>query len=361
MNILIANENYNAHYFVRLGLARAFSALGHNAILWDITKKPALDMFDEFNPDIFLGQSYNLDRPTMTAILERPHLRVVLKAGDHGQMSREIDLKEYPVLIATEKEKDNVFRLKEECGEPSFLEIHYHEDYINYTHGDWIKEGVPVFSQLSAADLAEFTVNRGRVDPRFECDIVFIGGYWPYKAKVLDKWLLPLVDKYNVKIFGNSEWPTTSYCGFLRPEYTATALMSAKICVNLHEPHSQVFGHDIIERPFKLLSCKTFVVSDYVEGLSKLIPSGIVHCKTPELMTYEIEMQLTFGNDESRSRFANEGYLNVVNNHTYFHRATQILDRLGFKEEAMKAKLKTKELIGKITGLSVTSNIEGNS
>jgi len=61
MKILISSDGKHAHYFQRMAWANAFSSIGFNVMLWDCKTVPAFDIFDTFEPDIFLGQSYNLD------------------------------------------------------------------------------------------------------------------------------------------------------------------------------------------------------------------------------------------------------------------------------------------------------------
>lgn len=338
--ILIANDGYHAHYFIRLGYARVLAALGHSVVLWDISKKSVNDAFDDFEPTIFIGQTYNVDRVLFQAIKDRPHLKVVMKASDWGNI--DIDLGEFPVLVARDDEKEMLIRLKEETNKPNYVEIHYHEDWVPKTHSEWIRNGIPAVSQLSGADIFEF--HGGKPDKRFASDLTFIGGYWPYKAKVLDKYLIPLCkSNMNIKIFGNAKWPVPQYCGLIEEKYTATALASAKICPNLHEPHSQKYGYDIIERPFKLLSNRCFVVSDYVEGLVKLIPDGMVYTSSPE--DFREKIQYFLDNPDARTEYIERGYKAVMENHTYFHRVAQMFSTLGLEDEADECLSRYREFV----------------
>ena len=83
MKIMIANDGLHAHYYERMAWAKAFNACGHRVSVWDINQTSPFDAFDKFEPDIFLGQSYNLDAATIKCIYERPHLKVgyVLEIG----------------------------------------------------------------------------------------------------------------------------------------------------------------------------------------------------------------------------------------------------------------------------------------
>ena len=84
MKILICNDGRHAHYFQRVSWANAFKVAGHEVFFWEKQNTSAFDAFDQAEPDIFLGQAYNLDQATIKCIKERPHMRVGLRAGDWG-------------------------------------------------------------------------------------------------------------------------------------------------------------------------------------------------------------------------------------------------------------------------------------
>ena len=345
MNILIANDGPTAFYYIRLGMARAFSACGHSVTIWDTRQEPALDMFDMANPDIFIGQTYNMSRTLAQAIKERPHLKVIMKAGDWGPLADEIDTNKYPILKASEQEIKTILDLRDETGKPDFVHIHYHPDYIEGTHGYWQDHGVPTESILNAADI--FDYKPGVVKPEFHTDLAFVGGYWGYKAQTFDKWLLPLCGQYNMKIFGNQAWPIPEYCGFIPTELVKDALSSALICPNLSEPHSQVYGFDVIERPFKLLACGAFVISDYVAGLEKLFPNGeIQFAKTPEDFKNLIDHYLQ--NPDQRHDLKAAGYAAVMQGHTYLHRIIQIFKSLRLTKQAHEAELTMNQIRSRV-------------
>lgn len=350
MKILIANDcGKSAHYYERLGLARAFTACGHECIIWDTNTKSEFDAFDEFEPDIFIGQSYRITNALIRCIKERPALKVIMKAGEWGQSCFDINNQKFPVLIATEKEKELVEKLKQETNKPDFLFIHYHPDFIDYTHGTW-KPETNVVSLMNAADIFSFT--RGIKQDKYECDIMFLGGYWGYKSQTLSKYILPLCEnfKYKIKIFGNSAWPCPQYCGFLPEGEEANALASAKICLNIHEPHSQVYGYDIVERPFKLFSNKCFMVGDYVEGLNKLFGDRPTLCKSPKEFIKNVEYFLkNWNNIQDQINNTKEHlFQETIKNHTYFDRIASIFKNLDLLEEYNKTIDKKEEVIKKL-------------
>ncbi len=71
MKILICNDGKHAHYYQRMAWVNAFMAAGHQVVFWDKQMANVFDAFEISQPDIFLGQSYNLDDATIKCIKER--------------------------------------------------------------------------------------------------------------------------------------------------------------------------------------------------------------------------------------------------------------------------------------------------
>lgn len=333
--ILIADDSrgQTAHYYMRLGLARAFAAGGHEVLLWDIHSKSAIDMFDEFKPTVLSSQTYNIDRGLIRALQDNPQCKVFMKAADWSPFSESIDLKKYPVLVATEQEIKNVETLRKLTGKPDFLDIHYHRNRIKQTHSHWTdKLGITVNSLMPATDIMDYV--GGERLPEYESDICFVGGKWGYKSKCIDSWLLPLCDislGLNVKIFGNKHWGIPQYCGTIDNNDVKHAFASAKVCPNVSEPHAQDFGYELNERVFKLLSNKCPVVSDYTESLAiDLFPTEVEYAKSPT--EFKEKVLAVINGDLQIDTEA--GYQKVMSEHTYIHRAIDIFNYLDMTDEA---------------------------
>src|SRR3990172_6295093 len=220
MKVLISSDSPFAHYYIRMGIARAFTAMENEVIMWDIHKKPAFDAFHEFEPDLFIGQTYNLTRAVAKCIQARPDLKVIMKAPDWGPISDELDRTKYPVLIACPQEIEAICKMRDRCGKPDFIYVHYMEERLKETHQHWRTHvGIPVESMLNAADIFAYT--NGECRPEYKSDITFVGGYWGYKAQTLDKYLIPLCHpniKLTIKVFGNQPWSIPQYCGYIPEE-----------------------------------------------------------------------------------------------------------------------------------------------
>lgn len=335
MKILCNYTPCGPHY-VRSGWGRVFRALGHNFLFWNPQTKSAFDVFSEFEPDVYIGTTYELDRAVYKNVASRPHMRVALYASAWGPYLDGVDPTKYPVVVAGEQEKATVERLKKETGRPDFVFIHAHGHWLEGTMSGWAATGVPYLGVLNAADTFLYLNPPRR--PELACDVGFVGGYWGYKARNLDRFLLPLCHPssgLSVKVFGNQPWPVHQYLGRV-DDFTAASLFpSAAVCPNVSEPHSTDLGWDVIERPFKVLCAGGVCVSDYVAEARDLFAEGeLPMAKTPREFEDLVRTAVDF--PETSARLAAEGRKKVLAEHTYWDRVAQLWTGLGMADEAAR-------------------------
>ena len=327
MKVLISSDGMHAHFYQRKAWVNAFNACGITAGFWDCNNVTAFDAFDAFEPDIFLGQSYNLTPSLIKCIHERPHLKVGLRAGDWGSHQYG---EEDRVLYCSRQEIDTVEKLKEQTGQPNFVHIHYTEEAIEKTHNNFKNIGIEPISLMMCADSVDY--GNAIVEEDLKCDIGFVGGFWPYKGQVITPYLFPLlhpVGRYKAKIFGNQPWAVNQFCGLISDERVKNLFVSAKICPNLSEPHAQRHGFDVNERIFKILYAGGFCISDNVKGY-EIFGDGVVVVNSPEEFSEKVEYY--YHNSDERLTIAQRGQQIVTENHTGFHRIAQMLSRFGHED-----------------------------
>ncbi len=336
-------------YYVRSGWGRVFNYLGHEFHFWDQSKIPALDIFNIVNPDIFLGTTYDLDSGTIKAIAKRPNLKVALFCSAWGPFFgiRYKDIKDdYPIDWVKDEEIENVSKLKNLTGKPDFVFLHCTPSSKDEVIGSWKNQlRIETASIMNAADL--FVYGLGKEKEELKCDIGFIGGYWPYKAKNINKFLLPLCyeDKYNIKIFSRSNWPVYQNLGYIEDSEAKNLFASSKICINISEPHSTEWGYDIVERVFKTISAGGYCISDYVKGIEEVLPANTV----PMFKDYDelqnlITKRLSTDEDELKEsmKFLRDY---VVDAHSYFNRVEQMFDLFEMFNESVDCMVKGQEFI----------------
>jgi hypothetical protein len=353
MRIIIAHDGSPAHFFDRSAIFKVLQYSGHQPIWWECKQKSVYDIFAEQGPfDLFYGQTYNLCRATIGCIENNSAMRVILRAGEWGihtdNWTRETK-SEYPILIESQKIKDLVLKLKDNTGKPDFLHTHYHENYLGLTHGHWVEKGIPVISLKNASDLFDYT--NGIWRDEFASNVLYVGSNWEYKSRNLNPFILPLCNpqlKLKIKIFGQSGWGCGQFMGPAPQEIVKHLFKSAAINLAISEPHSTRWGYDITEKIFKLTSNRSFVISDKVEGLTKIYGDSVICADSPSDLLEKVLYYLA--NPDKKMKFIKKAYDITLANHTYFDRCATIFQQYGLDFEVKKV-MSAKERLIKEMGL----------
>lgn len=344
MKVLILIDTGGASIWYKQGIANVLKYIGCEVRFVHSTQK-LFDDFYEFEPDLFYSNTYSLDATTFKVLQKYNKTNVILRANDWGQHLQEIDPKIYPVGIASEQEKMGVRNLKEIIGDRlKYLFIHYHQDFIKRTMGLWESGlGVKVLGLNNAADLFLYynptPLDTSKFNPLLKNQCSILGGYWGYKSETLKPWIFPLCHPNSglkVRIYGNSKWPIINYVGTIDDQLSKDLFAQTSINLNVHEPHSQVFGYDVNERIFKVLAAGGFLVSDYVEGIETAfhLEESIPMAKTPE----EFKNIILNYSGEAKQRRAKMliGWEKVRNEWNYFKVTEKLLREAGYEELAEK-------------------------
>lgn len=187
---------------------------------------------------------------------------------------------------------------------------------------------------------------------KYECDIVFLGAMMPYKREALEKLLLPLKKKYNVKIFGPN-WTLSDNAlrllglGFRKvnlsganqavqklrmsipPEEENQLYSSAKICLNIHERGPEQKNHVFLnERGFKVPACGGFEICDTNRALRRYFtPDEVVMAEDDDDWFKKIDYYLK--HDDERQRIQEAGTRRALRDHTYAARVKKVLTLAG--------------------------------
>ena len=337
---ILCNHTPSAPHFIRSGWGRVFTALGHQFRFWNPEQQGAFDAFDSFNPDIYLGTTYELSRAVVKCIRKRPEMKVGCFASAWGPYLDDIDLKKYPLVVVGEEEKRVVEALKRETDKPDVVFLHAHGRWLDGTMSGWGGIGVPYISLLNACDL--YVYLGGKVRPELACDVAFVGGRWPFKAINIDPYILPLCHSSSglkTKIFGNKPWPVANWMGPISLEDERDLYCSATISPSVSEPHATDVhaggGWDIVERNYKILGSGGMLVSDYVEEARDLFTEQeLPMFKTPAEY-HEAVQHFAASPDEAACRSV-WGRRAVLMKHTYHHRVADLFDAFGMRDEAAR-------------------------
>lgn len=332
--------------YVRSGWKKVFEALGHTFQFWQTDSKPAFDVFSEFEPDVYIGTTYETTRAIAKCIAARPHMKVAMFASAWSDaVDKEIDKQKYPIVVASEQEKRILADLKEKTGKPDFVFIHASGQYLDLTMNGWPSIGITAVGILNAADIYVYYPKPPK--PELVCDVGFCGGYWGYKSRNLNTHILPLChpqSALNVKIFGNQQWPVAQFLGLIQDQNVSHLFSSAKVCPSVSEPHSTDFGFDCIERPFKVMASGGFCVSDYVHEFTTLYKSD-EFLMQPDAASFIDAVKYFIRNPEQRDGWIERGCVRTLIEHTYHDRVAQMLNEFGMVTESQRAlALKTQRI-----------------
>jgi hypothetical protein len=307
--------------YIRRGYANAMAHVGIQCSLWHPQSgKPAFDVFAELQPDLVMCGSWEIDRAIFKNLMARPNIKVLLWGGNWGTFDKEIDTKKDTVMMVTDQEKEFIEPLVKNNNIKHII-TYYSQRWADVTHNKWSTLGLEPLGLPLAADLVILGISE--ISPEYKCDLSFIGGYWPYKAINLNKFLVPLchpAEKFNVKIFGYGGWPVAQHLGIVNDEWLPTLFSSSTVNANVFEPLAQKYGFDVNERCYKILACKGFCVSEYCDSAANDIFTNneVVFAKTPA--EFKEKVHYFVKHPEERVPYMENGVASIKAKHSYFHR-----------------------------------------
>jgi hypothetical protein len=321
--------------YVSRGWQRVFEALGHEW-KWFNEGDSLHDVFATYKPTLVCWTTYGLTSALHKCLRDHPETRLVMFASAWGPLTDRIDRQKYPIVIVTDDEKRKIERLKRETGRPDFVHLHCPDDYVEDSLGGWRSIGVEPVGILNGGDT--FAYLGGVSKPEYECDIAYTGGYWGFKSSVADAYFLPLLHpdhrpRLTVRLYGNQPWPVSQYGGMFPEDEAKDLYASAKVCPNLHEPHSHFETPDWVERSLKVPLAGGFVVTDEAVGFRKEFGEhGFVICSNPA--EYREAILYYVAHPEERLPLMAKQKACILRGHTYFARVAKALRRLGMDGEA---------------------------
>ena len=346
--VLIECNHPTAPFHIRNGWLNVLQYCGFDCRLWNRQTQNIFDAFYEFKPDLFIADSFSLSKDIIKCLLKYPDIKMAFYCSAWGELADKIDSKTHPIVKVANEEKQNIEFLKKQINKPDLMFLHLTDKFVQPVIGKWETElGINVLGMPTAADI--FVYNKGTVKPEYQCDIAYIGGYWQYKSRNLDKYIMPLCQypfKYKTKIFGYSKWSCLNYLGSVKLEEQKDIFASTTICPNIHESHSVDYGFDVVERIFKIPASNGFVISDKVEEVCSLFNSDEI----PTFSTYNEFIELIeyfLKNPNKRYSYITKTKNKVLLHHTYFHRIRNLLNKLELKKEADQVWDKYCELMNK--------------
>ncbi len=164
---------------------------------------------------------------------------------------------------------------------------------------------------------------------RYGYDICFVGVPYPNRVEILES-----LKHYNLGVFGDgwteyflTRGKTTPsfYKGKATGEKVLKIYLSSRIVLNIHDPEAR---EGLNTRTFDILACGASELVDYKKNLELHFKIG------EEIVTFKDSNELTklinyyFENDRLLKEISDKGRQRVLNEHTWFHRANNVMNTI---------------------------------
>lgn len=302
MRVLLTHRPSGAYSYISDGWLNAFADCGIEVQRWDGNTAT----WERFNPDLYLGVSGH-KQPIPN---DRGNCKVAIHVNPFGDISvKGIDESTENINWVARQRPNAVFGYG----------LKQHRPY--WSKWESICPWVPMATAGDATIYKAYNSHK-------TLDYAYVGGRWPYKSSMIDKYLLPLIGKYTGKIYGWGDWPSGSSLGNISDGDVVTLYNQAKFIPCISEPHTHIHGIDLPERVFKAILCGAVAVHDPV-SVATCIDSIIYLTDTPAIDDI-------CNNEETRVAIWTKQHNNVLSGHTYHHRLSNLLSVLGFSAESSK-------------------------
>ena len=321
--ILVCHRVGGAFGYITDGWINALRHAGFQAARWNGERAS----WNRFDPDLYLGCSGH--RQKIPSKKARGKCKVAIHVNPYGNPSLS-GIDESPQAIDwTLSQSPNIV-----------YGYGFEKDRHFWAH--WDSSNAPWVPMATAGDATKFSPSRGSHD---KFDIVYLGGRWPYKAKRIDKYLIPYLlstsRRYAVCGWGN--WPPGMCRGQLDESIADEFLASGKVGPCVSEPHTGRYGIDVPERVFKVILSGAIAVHDPVPELDMILPNLII-ASNPDDFASAIDRTLAMDN-RSRKQLLSEQYCDVSSAHTYHHRLAGMFKAIGFDTAAQRMLAAVKKIV----------------
>lgn len=332
MRILLCHRPGGAFGHISDSFKLALESIGCVTDRWDGRQ----ESWERFAPDLFIGCSgHKQDIP-----------------ANHGKCKVAIHVNPYCETKIEPNINESIETIKWVLSKnPDVVYGYGHENDRHYW-GYWEKKhNIPWVPMATAADAAKYYPNFNKA-----YDIVYVGGRWAYKAKNIDKYLLPILydGKLEIALGGWGGWPddlkVTRNFGEIAENLVPMVIASGKVGPCISEPHTTIYGIDLPERMFKVALSGTLVIHDKVKNLKQFLPDVVMANDEKEFKSL-IQHWVSPSMDDSRTKLARSQALYIAEHHTYFNRMQSLLKATGFVDIAQRFDAKISELKSSIDSI----------
>ena len=314
MRVLLVNRPGGAFGYISDGWFNALRDRGHEVRRWDGIETS----WRAFSPNLYIGCSGH-KQPIPP---NRGGCKIAIHVNPYGPVDIDgINENEENIRWTLNQKPDMVFG--------------YGHEEDRFLWSDWTnKHNIPWTPMPCAGDRILFNEITTPDDRPF--GIVYLGGRWKYKGKMIDAFLIPALrdaaeHRITYSVRGWGEWPSGICSGILQEDESNQFLNSGRVGPCIAEPHTHRHGIDIPERVFKLALCGTLAIHDPIPTIKRFISSIVVAQSASNF----VDLCRHYSqNEDERLAIVHQQQSEVLTKHTYHHRMRTLFLAMGFIDEA---------------------------
>jgi len=345
-SIVSAYWNGAATYY--RGIIRALAEHGHTITFYEPDAYDRQEHRDMSDPDwarvvVYSGEGEDGVRKALDSARGAD---VIIKASGVGVFD---DLLEAAVIEMKQPSNTVIFwdvdapatldRIRQDHSDPFRKLIPEYDFVLTYGGGEPVastyrsfgaKECIPVYNALDPS--THFPVPP---DPRFDCDLAFLGNRLPDRESRVDEFFLKAAYRFEKGRFmlGGSGWADKSMprnVNYIGHVYTAdhnAFNCTPRAVLNVARESMARYGYSPATRVFEAAGAAACIITDYWVGIELFLEPGreiLVARDSTEVADYVRTLT-----HERAKQIGERAYNHVISEHTYSHRAVQVEKLLG--------------------------------
>jgi Glycosyl transferases group 1 len=306
VKVLFTHRPGGAYGVISESWINACRDMGIEARRWD----GRAESWRAFDPDVYVGCSGHPQPIPPPGPARRARVALHVNPLPGGGATTPVDEPGAPIAWVKAQAPDAVFG-------------YGHEHDRGWWAGWPAVASCPFVPMATAGDLTLF---RPRPAVAGTVKAVYVGGYWPYKARSIDRYLLPAVERFGLHLYGWGDWPRA--VGAISDDELPEVLARARLGPCVSEPHTQAIGIDLPERVFKVILAGAIPLHEPAAGVARALPSLPVAASPEEYLA--LGERLLALDESARRALSRRLIAEVLDGHTYHHRIAGLLAVLGF-------------------------------
>lgn len=306
---------------------KAFEKLGVKTESFFYKKKGKFSFLEKNKHVKDLWRSYMNKRLIAQVRNSRPDILLILK-GETIESDTLKKIREKTGTLIVNVFPDNpLYMGKFEAIEPCHYFFVKDSYILSILRGAGFKK-VHYLPQCSDPDVHKPLVLKEHEKKTYYCDLSLIGSMYPYRLKLIEQLI-----GFKPSIWGRG-WSKISNTEILklyrgkdiRGTQKVKAISGSAISLNPHHPLNDI--HGINRRTFDIAACKGFQLADLKTDMERVfkLNNEIICFKTIDELKRLIEYYLR--HPDERAQIAEAAYHRVLMEHTYDHRAKEILEMI---------------------------------